>query len=170
MTFRINLVTVSWNGQGLMGYPRKNPNEGLRMYFFERDPWNFKICHCTLGNSRENEASPREIPQNCVTLNRISKTRNQEAWMFHMIFSWSSLEILLHFLLNPGICTSFFYNTPGNFMFSIPRVWIFSEIAQYSSENLQCSDYLKMHLSFRKLLSHLGMIWSLVHPFRTTFP
>ena len=160
MTFRINLVTVSWNGQGLMGYPRKNPNEGLRMYFFERDPWNFKICHCTLGNFRENEASLLEIPQNCVTLNKMSKTRNQEAWMFHMIFAWSSLEIPLHFLLNPGICTFFFYNTPGNFMFS----------TQYSSENLQCSDYLKMHLSFMKLLSHLGMIWSLVQSFRTTFP
>ena len=156
--------------QGLIGYPRKNPNQGLRMYFFERDPWNFKICHCTLGNFRENEASPLEIPQNCVTLNKMSKTRNQEAWMFHMIFSWSSLEIPLHFLLNPGIFTFFFYNTPGNFMFSTPRVWIFSEIAQYSSENLQCSDYLKMHLSFMKLLSHLGMIWSLVQSFRTTFP
>ena len=146
--------------QGLIGYPKKNPNEGLRMYFFERDPWNFKICHCTLGNFRENEASLLEIPQNCVTLNKMSKTRNQEAWMFHMIFSWSSLEIPLHFLLNPGICTFFFYNTPGNFMFS----------TQYSSENLQCSDYLKMHLSFMKLLSHLGMIWSLVQSFRTTFP
>ena len=40
---------------------------------------------------------------------------------------------------------------------------------------LQCSDYWKMHLSFIKmhfikLLPRLGMIWSLVLPFRTTSP
>ena len=34
---------------------------------FEKYPWNFYMCHLPDGNSRQNEASPLEIKQDCVT-------------------------------------------------------------------------------------------------------
>ena len=57
----------------------------------------------TLGNSRQNEASPPEIPQNCVTPIWITKTKNQDLWNFYMTFSGSLLEIPLPFLFTLGI-------------------------------------------------------------------
>ena len=51
----------------------------------------------TLGNFRENKASPLEILQNCVTPLGSSKAKNQDPWKFHIVFSLSLLEIPLLF-------------------------------------------------------------------------
>ena len=62
---------------GLFQKKSKQVGEGgrLRAYSFENNPWNFQICHFTPGNFRGNEASPPEIPQNCVSLIGISKPK-----------------------------------------------------------------------------------------------
>ena len=43
----------------------------------------------------KNEAPALEIPQNCVIPIGIFKAKNQDPWIFHMIFSSSPLEIPL---------------------------------------------------------------------------
>ena len=60
--------------------PEKIQTGVLRTQFLEKDLWNFQICHFTVGNSRQNEASPLEIPQNCVTSIGISKAKSQDPW------------------------------------------------------------------------------------------
>ena len=60
--------------------PEKIQTGGLRTQFLEKDPWNFQICHVTFGNSRQNEGSRLEIPQNCVTSIGISKAKSQDPW------------------------------------------------------------------------------------------
>ena len=67
--------------------------------FFEKIPWNFWICHFTLGNSRKSKTLPLDIPQSCVAHLGNSKTKTQDRWKFHMIFSWSLLEIPILFYL-----------------------------------------------------------------------
>ena len=62
---------------------------GLRIYFFEKPPWNFSLFYFTPGNSRQNKAQPQDIPQNCVRTLGNSKTKNKDPWKFHIIFSWS---------------------------------------------------------------------------------
>ena len=70
---------------------------GLRPYFFLENPLEFFSFHFTSVNSRENKAPPLEIPQNCVRSLGGSKTKNQDSRKFHIIFSWSPLEIPLRF-------------------------------------------------------------------------
>ena len=61
---------------------------GLRTQaLFEIKAWNFKVSYFTPGNSRQNKASPLEIPQNFVTSLENYETKNQDPWKFHMIFS-----------------------------------------------------------------------------------
>ena len=85
-----HLVLVS-----VMGCYRKKQTGGkmLRAHVFKKDPWKFQISHFTLGNSRQNEASTPEIPQNCVTPTGISKTKSQNLWNFYTTFSGSLLKI-----------------------------------------------------------------------------
>ena len=62
------------------------------------NPWNFSFFfYFTPGNSRQNKAQPLDIPQNCVRSLGNSKAKNKDPWKFHIIFSWSPLEIPLHF-------------------------------------------------------------------------
>ena len=79
--------------------PQKIQMKGLRIYFFEPPPppGIFHFFYFTNGNSRQNKAPPLDIPQNCVRLLGNSKAKNKEPWKFHIIFSWSPLEIPLHF-------------------------------------------------------------------------
>ena len=49
------------------------------------------------GDSRQNIAPPLEIPQNCIRSHGNSKPKNEDSWKFHIIFSWSPLEIPLRF-------------------------------------------------------------------------
>ena len=49
----------------------------IYIYFFVKKTLNVYICHFILANFWQNEASPFEIPQNCVTLPIwISKAKN----------------------------------------------------------------------------------------------
>ena len=57
---------------------------------------------------------PLEIQQICVRSHGNSKTKNQDPWKFHIIFSWSPLEIPFCVLLAPGNSTCYFFDTPGN--------------------------------------------------------
>ena len=45
---------------------------------------------------------------------------NKDPWKFHIMFSWSRLEIPLRFYLNPRNSTCYFFDTPGpgNFLSS----------------------------------------------------
>ena len=114
-----------------IGLFQKKPNRGSLGYTFlkkKKKPWNFKICHFTFRNSRENKLLSLEILQNFVAPLRNSKVKNEDPWKFHMSFSWTPLEIPLLFYFNPGISTCSFFNTPRNFMSLIPTVWIISGI------------------------------------------
>ena len=65
-------------------------------------PCNFSFSYFTPGTSRQNKDQPLDIPQSCVRSFGNSKAKNKDPWKFHIIFSWSSLEILLPtFLINP---------------------------------------------------------------------
>ena len=81
------------------------PDRGLRTYLFEKDPWNFyRFDTLPLKITEKMKAHPLllDIVQNCVRPIGISKNKNQDPWKFHMIFSWTSLEIWLknpHFLI-----------------------------------------------------------------------
>ena len=69
--------------------------------------------------------------------NRNSKAKNNP-WKFHIIFSWSPLEIPLHFLINPWkFCMLFlWYLKEIPYAPILPPVWIFSGITQQLSQ--QC--------------------------------
>ena len=83
----------------------------MRIYFSENPPGIFGYV-----------TSPLEIPEKIsfypwkfckiVTPLGNSKVKNQDLWKFHMIFSWTPLEIPLLFSLTPGISTCSFFNTP----------------------------------------------------------
>ena len=111
----------------ILGYSRKNPNGGLRIYFFENPSWNFSYFYFTPGNSRQNKAQLMDIPQNYVRSLENSKAKNKDPWKFYIIFSWSPLEILFCFSLTPGNSTCYIFDTPGNSISSTPHVWIFLE-------------------------------------------
>ena len=51
------------------------------------DPWNFDVCHFNRGDSRQKKLCSYKLRKNCVTPIGNSKTKNQDAWKFHMIFS-----------------------------------------------------------------------------------
>ena len=55
------------------------------------------LFYFTLGNFRQNKASPLEIPKNFVISLGNSKVKNQDPWKFHIICSWSTLEVPLRF-------------------------------------------------------------------------
>ena len=84
-----------------MGYSRKNPNgtEDIGSYFFNETleclglslyPWKFQ-------RKQSFTSSPQENPENCITRIGNSKTKEQDPWKFHMIFSLSPLENQLFF-------------------------------------------------------------------------
>ena len=72
-----------------MGYSRQNPNRrGWRHSFWNKTSGGISdLSLYTLGNSIQNEASPLEILQNCVTPIGISKAKSQDPSQFHMISS-----------------------------------------------------------------------------------
>ena len=81
----------------VINYSKKTPNRWwLRTYSSKNTPGIFNFFF-TPGNSRENKTPPLENPQNCVTCPWNPKARNQNPWNFHIIFSWSPLEIPLRF-------------------------------------------------------------------------
>ena len=89
----------------------------MRTYFFELpppmeflifllNPWKFQVKQSSIpGNSTKN----------CVRSLGNFKTRNQDPWTLHTIFSWSSfLEIPLCFYLTPRNSTYYYFDTPRN--------------------------------------------------------
>ena len=128
-------VWVDFKMQSVLGHSRKNSNrkkgkngkrplEFLDLSFYcwkFQSKWNF-----TLGNSTK---------WYYIHWNFRSKTKNQDlSWKFHIIFSGSPFEILLLFLLAPGIFTFYFFNNPaGTSMSSTSPVWMFSGIAHWKS-------------------------------------
>ena len=82
-----------------------------------KDLQNFQICHFTLGNSRQNEASPLEVLKNCVTSIGISGQEPRPVEIPYNIF-WINFQNSTCFLLIPGISTFYFLNNPGTSMSS----------------------------------------------------
>ena len=84
----------------------------LRTYFFEKYPQIFQICHFTLGNSRQNEALPLEIPQDCVIPTGMSTVKNKDPWNFHILsfqYPWK-FHVLSPPPFSPRPCLDFFWN------------------------------------------------------------
>ena len=80
----------------------KNTNRGGWGHTFLSIPWNVLFIYFTPENSRQMKAPPLEIVQTCVTsLLGNSKTKNQNPWKFHIIFSWSALKFHMLFLWYP---------------------------------------------------------------------
>lgn len=81
------------------GYSRKIQTDGVEEELFWKNSYNFyRLVTSTLL---------LEIWQNYVTPLVNCKTKNQDVQKFHMISSWSNLEVALLFYLTPGIV---FYN------------------------------------------------------------
>ena len=102
-----------------MGNSRKNPNERVEDTLFW-NTWNFSFSYFTPGNSRQNKAQPLDISQNCVRSLGNSRAKSKDPWKFHIIYSWSPLEIPLYFLLTPRNCACYFFDMPGNSISSTP--------------------------------------------------
>ena len=111
-----------------LGYSKKIQTEGgrggeLGIYFSEKTPYNFYICHFTIRNSRENNLSALEILQNCVIPLGYSKAKNQGNST-----PGTPLEIPL-FLIDPWNLHMVFLQYPWKFHVLSLFVWIFSGIA-----------------------------------------
>ena len=57
----------------------------------------FFFFYFTPGSSKQNKAQPLNIPQSCVRSLGNSKAKNKYPWKFHIIFTWSPLEVPLCF-------------------------------------------------------------------------
>ena len=149
-----------------LDYSRKTPNRLGGGYTFPKSSlWNFKICHFTFGNSRENKLSPLEILQNCVPPLGNSKVKNQDTlvflyktpinstsfligpWYFHVPFlqyPWSRNS--MYSTLGP--CLDFFWNSPS---------------LEMPSEKLQqkCSVIWSMSMDYQGLENQYHKISSL---------
>ena len=88
----------------------------------EKDSWNFQICHFTLGNCRQNEAKPLEIPQNCVTINWNLQGQKPRTMEFHMISSGlPHQQVRLLFVLTLEISSFYLYIQSGARATHIPN-------------------------------------------------
>ena len=86
-----------------MGYSKKKQIGGWG-HTFLKPHWKFSFIYFTPGNSRQINAPPLEIVQNCIKSLGSSKTKNQD-----------HLEIPHNFfLVTPGNSTCYFFDTPGN--------------------------------------------------------
>ena len=78
-----------------LGYSRKNPNRGLRIYFSENSPAIFRLVTLPWEIPKKT-SSPLDILQNCMTPFENFKVKNQDPWRFflvqlwkfHFVFSW----------------------------------------------------------------------------------
>ena len=77
--------------------PEKIQTRGFEDILFWKTHWNFSFLYFNTGNSRQNKAKPLDIPQNCVRFLENSKAKDKDPWKFHIIFSWSPLEVPLCF-------------------------------------------------------------------------
>ena len=59
------------------------------------------IRHFTLGNPRESKTFVLDIPQSCVAPLGNSKAKNQDQWIFHIIFFLITDENSSSFLTDP---------------------------------------------------------------------
>ena len=76
-----------------MGYSRKKRGGAVENILFWKTPWNFSFIYFR-GNFRQINSPPlMETVQNGVTSVGNSKTKNQDAWKFNIILSWSPLKI-----------------------------------------------------------------------------
>ena len=101
-----------------MGYSKKKQIGGWG-HTFLKPHWKFSFIYFTPGNSRQINAPPLEIVQNCIKSLGSSKTKNQD-----------HLEIPHNFfLVTPGNSTCYFFDTPGNSISNIlntpPSVFFF---------------------------------------------
>ena len=110
-----------------MGYSRENPNRGAEDILLWKPPCNFSFFTLSRGNSRQNKAQSLDIPRNCVRFLRNFKAKKKDPSKFHIIFSWSPLEIPLCFQLTLGNSTCYFFDTPGNSISSTPLFGFFLE-------------------------------------------
>ena len=106
----------TWNGMSYF-WKKSRGEGGLRTYFFET-PLEFFIYLLYPWKFQANQSS---TPGNCTKLYYISlgnsKTKYQDLWKFHIIFSWY-----------PGNSTCYFwYHCPGNSISSTPLLGIFLE-------------------------------------------
>ena len=119
-----------WQLVQIVLFQRNSKQEGFDEDIpFCKIPWNFQVCHFTLRNSRQNKASPLEIPQNYVIPLGNFKAKNQDPWKFHVIFSLvipeNSTPFLIHtwnfhILFLQYLWKFHVLNTP------LPHIWRFS--------------------------------------------
>ena len=91
-THNFPVFTAIFNSAGLnlikWAIPEKNQTGGLKTYFLEKNPGNFRFF--TLPLEIPDKAKlPQEIPENCVKHLESSKVKTQHPWEFYMIFSRS---------------------------------------------------------------------------------
>ena len=78
-----NYYKSTFKTSNTMSYSRKKKKTGnLTTYWFESPPKIFRLF-----------SLPLEIVKKCIPSLGNSKTKNQDPWKFHIIFSWSPLEI-----------------------------------------------------------------------------
>ena len=118
-----------------MGYSKKKQIGGWG-HTFLKPHWKFSFIYFTPGNSRQINAPPLEIVQNCIKSLGSSKTKNQD-----------HLEIPHNFfLVTPGNSTCYFFDTPGNSISSYP--YPYSPPVCFFSGTTQCKEgvYCFFHL------------------------
>ena len=98
--------------ESVLGHSRKNQDRKKSKNC--KKPLEFLDLHFTPGNSAQNEVSPLEILQSCITSIGISfpKPINEPMEIPHNIF-WITFRIL-----TLGISTFYFFNNPGTSMSS----------------------------------------------------
>ena len=113
-------------------------------------------CHFTLWKSRQNKASPLEIPQNCVTPIGISKAKSQDPWN-SLYFFWVTLANSTSFCIDSRnfLIILLIYSVPPAWKFhalNLP-VWVFSGIAHIAS----CLNWVLLNKSIALLI--LGVFY-----------
>ena len=77
--------------------PEKSKQRGLRIYFFENPPGIFHFFNLPLEIPDKTKLNPLIFDRIVLDPLEIPKQKNKDPQQFHVIFSWSPLEIPLHF-------------------------------------------------------------------------
>ena len=88
--------------------PEKKTNRRFKYILFWKTPMKFSGYLLYSWKFQTKQSFTQETSQNSATL---LKAQNQDTEKFHMIFSWSPLEIPHFFCITPGNFTCYFFNT-----------------------------------------------------------
>ena len=109
-----------------MSYYRKNPNRGwgdqdIILWKLHQN-WNFSFFYLLFPWKFQTKQSstPGYYTKSC-------QIPQKDPQKFHIIFSWSTLEIPLRFYLTPRNSTCYYFDTPESSISSIPLFGFFLE-------------------------------------------